>query len=151
MESNSFFSRLGHVNPEYSRVSPIPMPDPSAHLFTGQGFCENAPWRAYPVLPTAAYMTNVNLRSANPPPQALFQMHLGLRPGNNTDTKMPGVVEFKGDENFGPFNFMCMPCVKSAGCGCVANCPCKDVCGQTVQPNCPCKKFGQPYRYIDIQ
>lgn len=90
--------------------SPIPSPALNGGLFTGQPFIKDAPWATVEVRPTSAYMTNVTLRSAGPPVQALFQLQAGYRPGNNTDDPMPGVVRFKGDENFGPFDFMCIPC-----------------------------------------
>ena len=92
--------------------SPVPDPKLNGGLFTGEAFLENAPWGNVPVRPTAAYMTNVNLRTADPPVQALFQMQGGYRPGNNSDDAMPGIVAFTGNENFGPFNFACIPCFK---------------------------------------
>lgn len=92
--------------------SPVPPPALNGGLFTGQPFQEGAPWANVPVRPTSAYITNVALRSANPPVQALFQLQSGFRPGNNSDDMMPGVVAFTGDKNFGPFNFACVPCFK---------------------------------------
>ena len=92
--------------------SPIPEPKLNGGLFTGKPFTENAPWGNVPVRPTAAYMTNMNLRSANPPVQALYQMQAGSRPGNNTDDMMPGIVPYTGTEHFGPFNFICIPSSK---------------------------------------
>ena len=90
--------------------SPIPAPKLNGGLYTGQPFLENAPWGNVPVRPTTAYMTNVNLQTANPPVQALFQMAAGFRPGNNTDDLMPGIKTYTGTYNFGPFNFPCIPC-----------------------------------------
>ena len=52
-------------------------------LYTGEKFLEGAPWGNVPVVPDVDYMTNVNLRSANPPVQALFQYPGNVRPGNN--------------------------------------------------------------------
>ena len=46
-----------------------------------------------PVKPTSAYMTNVNLRSAKPPPGALTQYSNTFRLGNNTE-KNPGIVKY---------------------------------------------------------
>ena len=92
--------------------SPVPEPKLNGGLFTGEPFAENAPWATVPVRPSTAYMTNVNLRSANPPIQALFQMQAGFRPGNNTDDTMPGIRAYTGTDNFGPFNFACIPCFK---------------------------------------
>ena len=92
--------------------SPIPEPALNGGLFTGQPFIKNAPWATVPVRPTAAYMTNVTLKSANPPVQALFQLQAGFRPGNNTDDNVPGLMNFTGNKDFGPFNFACLPCLK---------------------------------------
>jgi hypothetical protein len=61
-------------------------------LYTGEPFEEGAPWATVPVIPDAAYMTHQNLRSANPPVQALVQYPGGPRPGNNEQT-MPGVTQ----------------------------------------------------------
>lgn len=93
-------------------MSPIPPPALNGGLYTGQHFVKDAPWATVPVRPTSAFMTHMNLRSANPPVHALFQLQAGYRPGNNSDDPMPGVVRFKGDQNFGPFNFMCTPCLQ---------------------------------------
>jgi hypothetical protein len=92
--------------------SPVPPPALNGGLFTGEAFEKDAPWGNVPVRPTTAYMTNMNLRSANPPIQALFQMQAGFRPGNNSDDMMPGLVAFTGSQEFGPFNFACIPCFK---------------------------------------
>jgi hypothetical protein len=91
--------------------SPMPKPALNGGLYTGEPYLPNAPWANVPVVPCAAYMTHMNLRSANPPPNALFQMQPNVRPGNSTDPQMPGVTRFVGDSNFGPFNFMCVPCM----------------------------------------
>ena len=81
-------------------------------LYTGEPFKSGAPWANVPVRPTTAYMTHVNLQSANPPTQALYQMQHGYRPGNNTDDMIPGIKPYHGTSNFGPFNFGCVPCIK---------------------------------------
>ena len=90
--------------------SPVPPPSLNGGLFTGEPFKPDAPWGTVPVRPTSAYMNNVTLRSANPPLPALFQMQAGFRPGNNSDDMMPGLTLFKGADNYGPFNFACVPC-----------------------------------------
>lgn len=92
--------------------SPIPKPSLNGGLYTGEPYLKNAPWANVPVVPCAAYMNHINLRSANPPPNALFQMQPNVRPGNSTDPQIPGVTRFVGDSNFGPFNFTCVPCMK---------------------------------------
>ena len=68
----------------------IPPPALNGGLYTGAPFLPNAPWGNVPVIPDADYMTHVNLKSANPPPEALSQYPGGPRPGNNNQT-MPGV------------------------------------------------------------
>lgn len=90
--------------------SPIPPPKLNGGLYTGQSFIKDAPWANIYVHPSSAYMTNINLRSAGPPISALFQMNVGYRPGNNSDTIIEGINTFIGNENFGPFNFRCIPC-----------------------------------------
>jgi len=59
-------------------------------LYTGEPFQKDAPWANVPVVPDADYMTHYNLRSANPPLEALTQYPGGTRPGNNNQV-MPGV------------------------------------------------------------
>jgi hypothetical protein len=68
----------------------IPQPKLNGGLYTGEPFYKDAPWANVPVVPDVDYMTNVNLRSANPPPGAIFQYPGNVRPGNNYQ-KMPGV------------------------------------------------------------
>ena len=95
--------------------------------YTGEPFLENAPWRAFPVVPCTAYMNHVNLRSADGPVQSLFQFPANIRPGNSsTDTDtcgLPGIAKFDGNKNFGPFStILCQPCVKKQGCTCETGC-----------------------------
>jgi len=93
--------------------SPVPPPALNGGLFTGEPFMKGAPWANVPQRPTSAYLTNQALRSSSIAPiGALFQMNVGYRPGNNSDDTMPGIGDFVGDENFGPFNFKCTPCFK---------------------------------------
>lgn len=63
------------------------------------------PHCSVPVPPTAAYMTNVNLRSANPPPGALTQFASTHRLGNNSDLNV-GIGKYVNGtaQNPGPFN-----------------------------------------------
>jgi hypothetical protein len=68
----------------------IPKPKVNGGLYTGTPFQKGAPWGNVPVVPDVAYMTNVNLRSADPPPGALFQYPGSTRPGNN-EQNMPGI------------------------------------------------------------
>lgn len=82
----------------YENNDILPNPKINGGLYTGEPFYKNAPWRNFPNRPTAAYMTNVALRTANPPKLALYQLQAGYRPGNNTD-------DYFG--NLGNFN--CIP------------------------------------------
>ena len=71
---------------------------------------------AIPVPPTAMYMTNVNLRSANPPPGALTQFASSHRLGNNSDVNF-GIGKYTNDgsRNYGPFNISVQGNQKSSG------------------------------------
>jgi hypothetical protein len=81
-------------------------------LFTGEPFAKGAPWANVPVIPDVDYMTNVNLRSARPPTQALFQYPGNTRPGNNYQENT-GLQPYVGDRGFtAPYNFSCIPCDK---------------------------------------
>ena len=122
-------------------------------LYTGEPFQKDAPWRAFPVLPMGAWMNNVNLRSANPPLQALFVVDSQVRPGNNsTDTpSVSGIARFTGDKKFGPFSsILCMPCIKKVECNCEFECPCKELCCDNKTEKCPCKTDGCPIKWIPI-
>ena len=123
----------------------LPPPPLNGGLYTGEPFYENAPWRNFPVSPTSAYLNHVNLRSANPPVQAIFQMQQANRPGNtDSDPQMPGVARFVGDSKFGPFSsIMCMPCLKKVECSCENNCDCKSLCTQNKVDKCPCKDSSE--------
>lgn len=80
-------------------------------LYTGEPFAKGAPWANVPVIPDVDYMTNVNLKSANPPQQALYQYPGNTRPGNNFQANT-GLQPFVfGDQ---PYNFSCVPCEKIA-------------------------------------
>lgn len=63
-------------------------------LFTGEPFKKGAPWANIYQRPTAAYLTNQALKSANPPLLARYQIQAGYRPGNNDDDYIDGVGEF---------------------------------------------------------
>lgn len=139
------------VNPDLKDVSPLPVPDKLGQLYTGQPFVKDAPWRTFDALPEAAWLNHINLRSANPPPQALFQMQVQDRPGNSTGAQIPGITTFVGDKDFGPFNVFCMPCLKKTSCDCSYDCPCKaDICAEQKVEVCPCKEYGCPIKYIPI-
>ena len=70
------FSEFGFIKP--------PKPSLNANLYTGEPFHKDALYKDYPVIPDSTYMNNVNLRSANPPPNAIDQYTDTIRPGNNS-------------------------------------------------------------------
>lgn len=83
----------------------VPPPQPSLNggLFTGEPFAPGAPWGTVPVVPDAGYMIHYNLRSANPPPGAIYQYPGSHRPGNNY-TPMYGVAKLPNK----PFDVYCI-------------------------------------------
>lgn len=118
----------------------IPPPPLNGGLYTGEPFLENAPWRNYPVIPSTAYLNHVNLRSANPPMQAIFQMGAHVRPGNNDSDPVIPNAKFVGSSNYGPFSsLMCTPCIKRVGCTCGYDC---------AKSSCPVD--GCPYKWVEI-
>lgn len=60
-------------------------------LYTGEPFHKGAQYANVPVIPCASYWVHENLRTANPPVQALYQIQNPYRPGNNTDPEIPGM------------------------------------------------------------
>jgi len=96
------------MNP-YDGYVPVPPPSLNGGLFTGPPPPEGAPWAAIPVVPDVDYMINKNLRTANPPPGAIYQYPGNIRPGNNFQA-FSGLTPYTGKPNFGPFDFMCAPC-----------------------------------------
>ena len=95
-------------------------------LYTGERFLEGAPWANVPVVPDVDYMTNINLRSANPPPQALYQYPGNTRPGNNYQQNT-GLTPYKGIGDFAerPYNFSCLPCSQTKST--MRECMCKHI------------------------
>jgi hypothetical protein len=61
--------------------SSLPGPKLNGGLYTGQPFQGN--WGNVPVKPDTVYLNNQNLRSANPPNEALVQYGDIIRPGNS--------------------------------------------------------------------
>jgi hypothetical protein len=71
-------------------------PQLNGGLFTGEKFKEGSAWGNIPVKPDTGYLINQNLRSANPPPLAIYHYPGAVhRPGNNTPT-LPGIVNCNG-------------------------------------------------------
>lgn len=128
---------------EVSQLNYVPPPKPSLNggLYTGQPFQKDAPWANIPVIPDVDYMTNVNLRSANPPPRALYQYPGNTRPGNNYQANT-GLKEYTGDRGFEgmKYNFSCLPASLTKPI--VQECKCKNmspISGNFVKGACFCK------------
>ena len=100
----------------YSEWVPPPKPSPNGGLYTGPEPPTNAPWASISVTPDVDYMINQNLRSANPPPGAIYQYPGNIRPGNNFQP-FTGLTPYIGRPGTGPYNFLCAPCTtKPAVC-----------------------------------
>jgi len=94
-----YYSDPLHPPPCYERAPPagtLPPPSHNGGLFTGEPFLPGAPWRNFPAVPDSYYLIHHNLRSADPPLDALYQYPGGnTRPGNNH-------TYFKGISSFTP-------------------------------------------------
>jgi hypothetical protein len=73
--------------------TPVPPPSLNGGLYTGKPFAQGAPYANVPVKPDVDYMIHTHLRTANPPPNAIYQYPGSVRPGNNWQ-EMPGVGPF---------------------------------------------------------
>lgn len=129
----------------------VPPPPRSLNggLFTGEPFAKDAPWGNVPVIPDVDYMTNVNLRSANPPPGAVFQYPGNMRPGNNFQ-KNTGLNPFTGKSGDQPYNFSCVSCETIAAAELTPKqCKCRRmsaISGNTSGKECDCDQ----YVYVDV-
>ena len=137
--------------------SPIPKRMNNGGLYLGERFSKL--WGNVPVIPTANYLTNINLRSANPPPGAIFQLQNGNRGNNNSDTELPGVQFYEGERlknknctrEFGPFYIGCIPnTVDVNTCQCEISCYCKHICSFSRGIQCPCIEQKCPSKVIEI-
>lgn len=72
------------------------IPPHNGGLYTGEPFNKGAPWANIPNIPDVQYLTNVTLKSANPPPQAINQYPGHTRIGNNNQINAPGLSSVKG-------------------------------------------------------
>jgi hypothetical protein len=94
---------------EYSYI-PAPRPTLNGGLYTGEPFAKNAPYANIPVVPDTEHIIHYNLRSANPPPEAITQYPGTTRPGNNFQN-MPGVAKLSDTHNlyctYSPLPPMC--------------------------------------------
>ena len=125
-----------------SSYVPPPKPSLNGGLFTGEPFVHGAPWANIPVIPDVDFMTNMNLRSANPPPGAIFQYPGNVRPGNNFQHNT-GLKPFTGKTGDLPYNFACVTCdtIKKAIEPQQSQCKCKNIApisGNTTQ-QCDCE------------
>lgn len=134
------FASVGEDAP-YPGYVPPPARALNGGLFTGEPFASGAPWANVPVVPDAEYMTHVNLRSARPPVQALFQYPGNTRPGNNYLEKV-GHVPYENKEfTDAPYNFTCIPCerIKKTGPPCMCQ-QSANISGNEVNKPCECDK-----------
>ena len=130
---------LEDIEEQQLHFVPPPKRQLNGGLFTGEPFLKDAPWANVPVIPDVDYMTNINLRSANPPPQAIYQYPGNVRPGNNFQANT-GLTPYT-DTQEKPSNFSCIPCSAlqpmMQQCNCrsmsaisgnsIGQCTCKDV------------------------
>lgn len=94
---------MSHHTKDFNEFAPyqssqnlnIPPRELNGGLYTGEPFRPNAAYANFPAIPDAGYLIHYNLRSANPPPQALFQYPTNDRIGNNTAI-MPGISKETG-------------------------------------------------------
>tara|TARA_Y100001970_G_scaffold53416_1_gene67657 strand:- start:572 stop:988 length:417 start_codon:yes stop_codon:yes gene_type:complete len=103
---NTPVDRETDVPPQYrwnNENEYAPRPTYNAGLYSGEPF--DGPWGNISVTPTTTNMIHYNLRSANPPPGAIYQYPGTNRLGNNY-VAMPGVNYYKDvpKGNEGPFN-----------------------------------------------
>jgi hypothetical protein len=107
MKNNNYFGGTsltwGEYNFDKNNYATIPPAQLNGGLFTGEPFKQNAPYRNFPVVPDEGYMTNINLKSANPPPGATTQYN-NIRPGNNYHSSIG--VQLYNEKNY---NFTCPP------------------------------------------
>lgn len=94
---------------QYSEYVPPPKPKLNGGLYTGEPFAKDAPWANVPVIADIDYMIHYNLRSANPPIEALYQYPGTVRPGNNSQN-MTGIGKPRD------YDFLCAPCIQKRGC-----------------------------------
>lgn len=89
---------MASLNQVFQHPANIPPPKLNGGLYSGEPFAKGAPWGNVPVVPDAGYMIHYNLRSANPPTEALYQYPGYDRPGNNK-ANMIGVVPSRPEYN----------------------------------------------------
>lgn len=72
---------FSYLDEKDKKMSKLPPQRVNGGLYTG--VAARGPWGSVPVIPDEVYLTNQNLRSANPPMDAITQYTNGIRPGNN--------------------------------------------------------------------
>ena len=110
-----------YVFNDYNRPPPRKL---NGGLYTGEPFKKDSLHANFPVIPDTGYMIHYNLRSANPPPGAIYQYPGNIRPGNNFQ-HMIGIgknekyniagneqVCYKGDNQIENENCKCVKCLK---------------------------------------
>lgn len=79
--SRLLFSEYKTNENGYTQIPPRAL---NGGLYTGEPFYKNSPWGNVPVIPDSGYMIHYNLKTANPPTEALYHYPGGgTRPGNN--------------------------------------------------------------------
>lgn len=75
-------------------------------LYTGEEFKKDSQYGNVPVIPDTGYLIHYNLRSANPPPGAIYQYPGNIRPGNNFQ-HMTGIIR-NGEYNIAGNTMECV-------------------------------------------
>ena len=78
-----------------SQSTAIPFPNKNAGLYTGEAAILNAPWGPVLVRPEAGQLLTDTIKSANPPPNAVYTYGT-LRPGNNNLLPVQNRSQFCG-------------------------------------------------------
>ena len=73
---------------KFEKYQPPLKPELNGGLYTGEPF--KGPWGNVPIVPDTVHMITTNLKSANPPTDALFQYGNSIRPGNNQHNVQTG-------------------------------------------------------------
>jgi hypothetical protein len=123
-------SSLGYANYNFDKhgYTPDPKPTHNAGIYGGEAFKAGAGWSNIPVIPSTDYMTHINLISANPPDQALYQYPHTVRPGNSFQ-KMEGIGYCRQGYNIQGI----ITNVKRDKCDCQNECSCGE-----------CRRQGKP-------
>ena len=121
MKRNNFGgSSLSYTEANFNNVSNIPPPSLNGGLYTGEAFLKDAPWGNVPITPSTDVYIHQNLRSANPPKQAILQYPHNIRLGNNHQD-MRGIKRYNPNTHA----IQCPNVPKKVPCVCYDECSCK--------------------------